>query len=57
MAGTITVFGGTGFIGHHLVAPLLRSGETVRMAARHPDCVKTPAEATNAPERIQARCA
>jgi len=36
MAGTITVFGGTGFIGRHLVALLLRTGKTVRMAVRHP---------------------
>jgi nucleoside-diphosphate-sugar epimerase len=49
MAGTITVFGGTGFIGRHLVALLLRTGKTVRMAVRHPGRVKTPAEATNSP--------
>src|SRR5271165_5653187 len=54
MAGTITVFGGTGFIGRHLVALLLQSGETVRMAVRHPGRVKTPAEATNSPEIVQA---
>jgi NADH dehydrogenase len=54
MAGTITVFGGTGFIGRHLVALLLRSGKTVRMAVRHPGRVKTPAEGTNAPDIVQA---
>jgi uncharacterized protein YbjT (DUF2867 family) len=54
MAGTITVFGGTGFIGRHLVALLLRTGKTVRMAVRHPGRVKTPAEATNSPEIVQA---
>ncbi|MGA7262985.1 MAG: NAD(P)H-binding protein [Stellaceae bacterium] len=55
MAGTITVFGGTGFIGRHLVALLLRSGKTVRMAVRHPGRVKTPpAEATNSLEIVQA---
>ena len=36
MTGCITVFGGTGFIGRHLVALLLQSGETVRLAVRHP---------------------
>ena len=36
MAGSITVFGGTGFIGRHLVALLLQSGATVRLAVRHP---------------------
>jgi len=36
MAGLITVFGGTGFIGRHLVPLLLRSGATVRLAVRHP---------------------
>ena len=40
MTGCITVFGGTGFIGRHLVALLLQSGETVRLAVRHPDRVK-----------------
>jgi uncharacterized protein YbjT (DUF2867 family) len=54
MTGCITVFGGTGFIGRHLVALLLRTGKTVRMAVRHPDRVKTPAEATNSPEIVQA---
>src|SRR5260370_25578850 len=54
MAGTITVFGGTGFIGRHFVALLLRSGKTVRMAVRPPGRVKTPAEATNAPDIVQA---
>jgi uncharacterized protein YbjT (DUF2867 family) len=36
MTGCITVFGGTGFIGRHLVPLLVRSGETVRLAARQP---------------------
>jgi uncharacterized protein YbjT (DUF2867 family) len=36
MAGSITVFGGTGFIGRNLVALLLRSGAAVRLAVRIP---------------------
>src|SRR5271166_840311 len=54
MAGTITVFGGTGFIGRHLVALLLRTGKTVRMAVRHPGRVKMAAEPGKAPEIVQA---
>ena len=54
MAGPITVFGGTGFIGRHLVALLIQSGATVRVAVRHPDRVKVPAEPANVPEIIQA---
>jgi uncharacterized protein YbjT (DUF2867 family) len=54
MADAITVFGGTGFIGRHLVVLLLRTGKTVRMAVRHPGRVKMPAEATNSPEIVQA---
>jgi uncharacterized protein YbjT (DUF2867 family) len=34
MAGSVTVFGGTGFIGRHLVALLVLSGEAVRLALR-----------------------
>ena len=33
--GHIAVFGGTGFIGRHLVPALLREGWTVRIVARH----------------------
>jgi uncharacterized protein YbjT (DUF2867 family) len=53
MAGTITVFGGTGFIGRHLVALLLQSGAAVRLAARHPGQVKRAAEPAVAPEIVQ----
>jgi uncharacterized protein YbjT (DUF2867 family) len=54
MAGSITVFGGTGFIGRHLVSLLLRSGATVRLAVRHPGRVKVAAQPAQAPEIIQA---
>ena len=50
---TITVFGGTGFIGRHLVTRLLRSGATVRVAARHPARVKVPAEPAKPPQIVQ----
>ena len=53
MAGTITVFGGTGFIGRHLVGALLQSGAAVRLVARHPGQVKKAAEPANAPEIVQ----
>src|SRR6266446_2982713 len=54
MAGSITVFGGTGFIGRHLVPLLLRSGATVRLAVRHPGRVQMTTEPAQAPELIQA---
>jgi NADH dehydrogenase len=54
MTGCITVFGGTGFIGRHLVALLLQSGVTVRLAVRHPDRIKMAAEPAKAPEIVQA---
>ena len=33
---TVTVFGGTGFLGRRIVEALMRRGCTVRIAARHP---------------------
>ena len=54
MAGSVTVFGGTGFIGRHLVALLLRSGATVRLAVRHSGRVRMTTEPAQAPELIQA---
>src|SRR5215468_7820049 len=54
MTGCITVFGGTGFIGRHLVALLLRSGATVRVAVRHPGRATMAVEATNSLEIVQA---
>jgi nucleoside-diphosphate-sugar epimerase len=54
MAGTITVFGGTGFIGRHLVPPLVRSGATVRLAVRHPGRAQRTTVSGQPPELIQA---
>jgi NADH dehydrogenase len=54
MAGCITIFGGTGFIGRHLVALLLKSGATVRVAVWHPGRVKMAADWTTEPEIVQA---
>ena len=54
MAGSITLFGGTGFIGRHLVPLLVRSGEAVRLALRHPDHIQITIEPPQAPELIQA---
>ncbi|EWH02558.1 NAD(P)H-binding protein [Halomonas sp. BC04] len=34
--GCVTVFGGTGFLGSHVVRELADAGRTVRIAARHP---------------------
>src|SRR6516164_2116271 len=51
---TTTVFGGTGFIGCHLVALLLQIGATVRVAVRHPGHVKIPAGSAEAPQIVQA---
>jgi uncharacterized protein YbjT (DUF2867 family) len=54
MTGCITVFGGTGFIGRHLVALLLQSGEMVRLAVRHPHRIKLATGATSSPAIVQA---
>ena len=54
MAGFITVFGGTGFIGRNLVALLLRSRATVRLAVRHPGRVQRTTASAQAVEIIQA---
>ena len=54
MTGSLTVFGGTGFIGRHLVPLLLRSGATVRVAVRQPGPVQVTTESAEAPEYIQA---
>ena len=34
---SVTVFGGTGFLGRHIVEGLIREGATVRAAVRHPN--------------------
>jgi uncharacterized protein YbjT (DUF2867 family) len=33
----VTVFGGTGFLGRHIVKRLSMKGATVRVAVRHPE--------------------
>jgi uncharacterized protein YbjT (DUF2867 family) len=38
----VTVFGGSGFIGRHLVEHLARAGASVRIAARHPLATAEP---------------
>ncbi|MCX2723951.1 complex I NDUFA9 subunit family protein [Roseibium salinum] len=45
-ATEVTIFGGTGFLGHRISNKLLRNGVTVRIASRHPDSVRPPADAT-----------
>ena len=54
MARCITVFGGTGFIGRHLVELLLRGGATVRVAVRHPYRFLVATKSAHAPGLIQA---
>ncbi|QDH70326.1 complex I NDUFA9 subunit family protein [Marilutibacter alkalisoli] len=50
---TITVFGGTGFLGSEVVRRLASSGIKVRIAARHPDTFD-PGGLTPEPERVEA---
>jgi uncharacterized protein YbjT (DUF2867 family) len=50
MDGSIVVFGGTGFIGDHLVPLLFRRGATVR----YPGRVQVTTEAAQAAEYIAA---
>jgi uncharacterized protein YbjT (DUF2867 family) len=54
MDGSITVFGGTGFIGRHLVALLVRSGATVRVAVRDRRRVQVTNKSDEEAEYIQA---
>ena len=41
MALTVTVFGGTGFLGRRVVQHLLDKGYSVRVASRHPERSRT----------------
>jgi NADH dehydrogenase len=54
MDGPITVFGGTGFIGCHLVPLLVRSGATVPGAVRDRSRVQVTTKSDQAVEYIQA---
>ena len=54
MDGSIAVFGGTGFIGRHLVPLLVRSGATVRVAVRDQHKVQVTTKSDQAVEYIQA---
>jgi len=54
MAGPVTVFGGTGFIGRHLVPLLLGGGATVRMVVRQPGRIQMTSASGHRPELIQA---
>ena len=54
MDGSIAVFGGTGFIGRHLVPMLVRSGATVRVAVRNRRRVEVTTKSDQAVEYIQA---
>src|SRR5689334_8268651 len=54
MDGSITVFGGSGFIGRHLVPLLLRSGAAVRVAVRDRRRAQVTTKSDQAVEYIQA---
>ncbi|MEQ9010755.1 complex I NDUFA9 subunit family protein [Algiphilus sp.] len=45
-AATVTVFGGTGFLGRRIVATLLEAGREVRVATRNPETVDAAAWAS-----------
>ena len=53
MDGSITVFGGTGFIGRHLVPLLVRSGATVRVAVRDLRRVEVTTKSDQEAEYVQ----
>src|SRR5258708_39376754 len=52
--GSVAVFGGTGFIGRHLVPLLLRGGATVRVVARNRDRLHVAPNPSEAVETVQA---
>jgi len=52
---TVSVFGGTGFLGRRLVRRLASEGTAVRVAVRHPDHARTELQAES--ERITFFCA
>ena len=53
MDGSIAVFGGTGFIGRHLVPLLVRSGATVRVAVRDLRRVEVTTKSDQEAEYVQ----
>jgi uncharacterized protein YbjT (DUF2867 family) len=50
----VTVFGGSGFLGHRIVARLAERGLTVRAAVRHPDRVRTQPQGGGRVEAVKA---
>lgn len=48
LPGRITVFGGTGFVGRHLVRRLIHEAAAVRVATRHAQVPERGAEAVEA---------
>jgi len=50
----VTVFGGTGFVGRHIVKQLSAHGVAVRVAARHPHMIAIPAALGGPIEYVEA---
>ena len=53
-SGRVTLFGGSGFLGHRIAARLLERGLRVRVAARSPDRVREALESTEGLETVRA---
>ncbi len=53
-SGSVTLFGGNGFLGRRIAARLLERGLRVRVAARHPDKVRETLKAVEGLETIRA---
>src|SRR5688572_27400520 len=53
---TVSVFGGTGFLGRRLVRRLAAEGASVRVAARHPNRARSTLRAADL-ERVTIFCA